>query len=332
MSSGADAPPSYNVTIRRGMSVESMTAPPTHRQQYGQPENQERVIERQLNLTHQTNSAGSIPNFPTDPQLQQQQQSIFSSCSQTTVSQTTSLDSSNSLNNITSASLANLKKGMEQNLSQMSQNMNQSRPFADIPVTSSASSEQSTNKPPPSSTSQHAPSVNNTYVNAHMSIGQVNIQNVTASQTYQGPSGGGRPMQQNLDVTMNNFNSGMVPPQSQPDPMYKPSPQQQPTAPSPAVSIQNKGRNTIQYLPVSQPSLPSSHEPAIPTKATFDFLPDRFPSPSPNFYPPDNGMIGGPQPPPQSRHPSAPGGMYSGPQPGISSEGINTFKIQLLKF
>lgn len=291
MGPGGEQPPSYNPMMRRGMSVESITTPPSHRQQYLQPENQERIIERQLNISHQT-SMGY--------QSYSEQQMLYSSASQGPGSVSSSQESSSNLNNITSASLANLAKGVEENISQISQKTPQQTPGV-FPDNASASSNAMPNSDLPNSqanptaASQQVPSVNNTYVNAHMSIGQVNIQNVTANQSYQGP---GMPahMQQNVDVRMNNFNGGMM---SQSEPMYKP-----PQAAAPAVSIQSKGRNTIQYLPVSQSSLPPSHEPLIPPKQGYDFGPERYPSPSHNYFP--DGPVIGPQPP--TRHPAP---MYS---------------------
>lgn len=271
-----DAPPSYNNSLRRGMSMESITAPPSQLHQYMQPENQERVIERQLNITHQ-------PTLPTGGSEPPQAMPIDHSVP------TTAPDSMNSITNITSASLANLAKGVEQNISEMSQKMSQGGPFGDMQNNANtnaleANPEPATNPPPPSSmpgAHPQQPSVNNTFVNTHMSIGQVNIQNVTANQSYQGP--GGVHMQQNVDVSMNNFPPG--PGMPQPDPMYKPP---QPAAP--AVSIQNKGRNTIQYLPVSQPAIAPTHEPVVPPKHNFDFMSSaRFSSPTPpNFLPGEN--------------------------------------------
>lgn len=292
-----------------------MTAPPSQRQQYLQPENQERVIERQINVSHQSMSSQSYT----------QHQAMYSSASTTNIQQSTSShqpahrgqvahDSagSNTLTNITSASLANLAKDMEQNISEMSQKMSQGGPFAEMhPHPNSANTTdapplEQPNSIPSSSSQQQQPSVNNTFVNAHMSIGQVNIQNVTANQTYQGPGMHGH-MQQNVDVSMNNF-SGAMPGGPQPDPMYKP-PQQAPAAP--AVSIQNKGRNTIQYLPVSQPSIAPSHDPVLPPKPSFDFMnSERFPSPSPAFMPGENPHM--PMPSSMAHHQRPPSSMYSG--------------------
>lgn len=307
MAPGGEQPPSYNPTMRRGMSVESITAPPSHRQQYLQPENQERIIERQLNISHQT-SMGY--------QSYSEQQTLYSNASHGPISVSSSHESSSNLNSITSASLANLAKGVEENISQISQKTpQQPGSFTDNPTVSS-NSMPNTDKPSsqanPTSSSQHMPSVNNTYVNTHMSIGQVNIQNVTANQSYQGP---GMPnhMQQNVDVRMNNYNGGMMP---QPDPMYKP-----PQA-APAVSIQNKGRNTIQYLPVSQPSLPPTHEPVIPSKQTFEFGSDRYPSPSQSYFPDMPAMCSQPS----SRHT---GHIYSS-QLSHPSQGQFTHTIHLI--
>lgn len=320
-----DAPPSYNVSLRRGMSVESITAPPSQRQQYLQPQNQERVIERQLNVCHQSMSSQSFS----------EQQSMYSSTSTTSLQQHHTSqpansvapggdNSSNTLTNITSASLANLAKDVELNISEMSQKMSHGGPFADMqsaanPTNSEQNADQPNNSnsniPTSTSQSQQQPSVNNTYVNAHLSIGQVNVQNVTANQSYQGP-GGMHNMQQNVDVSMNNF-SGAMPGGPQPDPMYKPP---QPAPAAPAVSIQNKGRNTIQYLPVSQPSIAPSHDPVIPPKQSLDFMgmnsTERFPSPSPaGFMPPENPHMGGMAP-----HMRAPSSMYGGSHPGHPGE------------
>lgn len=272
-----------------------MTVPPSQQQQYLQPENQERVIERQLNVGHQA----KLPNQP----CIDKSSPAYGNTAVSSAASVSTTDSS--LTNITSASIANLAKGMEQNISEMSQKMTQGGPFGGMQPTSHSdtTSEQPAGMslPSPASSSTQQPRVNNTFVNAHMSIGQVNIQNVTANQSYQGPGMHGQ-MQQHVDVSMNNF-AGGVPHGPQPDPMYKPA---QPSAP--AVSIQNKGRNTIQYLPVSQPSIAPSHEPVMPHKQNFDFMPtERFPSPTPNFLPGEAPQ----QMPPASapRHPSA---MYGG--------------------
>lgn len=280
-----------------------MTVPPTQQQQYLQSENQERTIERQLNVGHQSKEPCSEPSAPYNPGAP----TLPTTCPNALKS-----TPDTSLNNITSASLANLAKGMEQNISEMSQNMTQGGPYGDVQP--GATVDNTTEQPcsvgmptsMPSTTNQQQPSVNNTFVNAHMSIGQVNIQNVTANQSYRGPGMPGQ-MQQHLDVSMNNFAGSMPPgPQApQTDPMYKPT---QP--PAPAVSIQNKGRNTIQYHPVSQPSIAPSRDSAVPPKQTFDFMPaERFPSPTPNFLPGENPHL--PLAVPQ-RHP---GPMYSGAVP-----------------
>lgn len=299
-----EAPPSYN-SVRRGMSVESMTVPPSQQQQYLQPENQERVIERQLNVSHQSSMASQLCS------ADQRQQSMYSTANSHAHAFTSSGDGA--LTNITSASLANLAKGVEQNLSEMSQKMTQGGPYSDMQggsnLDTSAEQMNSGSVPPTSASANppQQPSVNNTFVNAHMSIGQVNIQNVTANQTYQGPGMHGQ-MQQHVDVSMTNFPPGMPPGGPQPDPMYKPP---QPAAP--AVSIQNKGRNTIQYLPVSQPSIAPSHDPALPAKQPFEFMPfDRFPSPTPNVVPGDHPHAGVPPGAPHHRYPAS---MYGGHMP-----------------
>ena len=136
-----------------------------------------------------------------DPQQQQQTQPQNSSISNSPTTPT----GKSSLSNITSASLANLAKGVENLSNQMQQHMMQGGPFHSIqmqsqqqqssggasvnphpqtvPHTSSSNASQSNNQvthAPTSNTSQtqSTPSVNNTYVNANLSIQQVNIQSV----------------------------------------------------------------------------------------------------------------------------------------------------------
>ncbi len=114
--------------------------------------------------------------------------------------------SKSSLTNITSASLANLAKGVEHLSNQMQQNMLQGGPFHNIQIQGQMSDiegggpgaglgKEPTNGPlspsagalaqpgtPQQSSSQvppnQQPSVNNTYVNANLSIQQLNIQSV----------------------------------------------------------------------------------------------------------------------------------------------------------
>ncbi|XP_074659835.1 uncharacterized protein LOC141912499 [Tubulanus polymorphus] len=117
------------------------------------------------------------------------------------------------MSNITSASLANLAKGVEHLSNQMQQNMLQGGPFHNIQIQSQVSD--SKNNGSPQTSSQHSihqqspqaaptsvaphsnnsnnsnqpPSVNNTFVNATMSIQQLNIQSVN------NPAMGGANMQ-----------------------------------------------------------------------------------------------------------------------------------------
>ena len=91
---------------------------------------------------------------------------------------------SSSMSNITSASLANLAKGVEHLSNQMQQNMMQGGPFHSIQMQGQQAGSQNNPQNSASVTtsvetsSQSAPSVNNTYVNATMSIQQLNIQSV----------------------------------------------------------------------------------------------------------------------------------------------------------
>ncbi|XP_064600516.1 trithorax group protein osa-like isoform X2 [Liolophura sinensis] len=101
--------------------------------------------------------------------------------------------SKTAMSNITSASLANLAKGVEHLSNQMQQNMMQGGPFHSIQIQGQMSNPGQGNGHPPSSTSPTSssmppnsgqPSVNNTYVNATMSIQQLNIQSVNAPSNY----------------------------------------------------------------------------------------------------------------------------------------------------
>jgi len=182
-------------------SPDSILAPPSHPQQYDSQEYKERPINLLPNSTINPPQTDHRPNF-----------------------------SHSNTENITSSSLANLAKGVEENLSNMHQQMTPSGPYGDIPHSKANG---------PRSESESTPSVNNTYVNTHMSIGQVNIQNVTASQHSHGD---GVNMQQNVDVNMSNFNSS----QTQ---GYNGTSQASfnPTSNTgPSVRIQNKGPNTYQ--------------------------------------------------------------------------------------
>lgn len=95
---------------------------------------------------------------------------------------------SSSMSNITSASLANLAKGVEHLSNQMQQNMMQGGPFHSIQMqgqgqqgpntNNSQTSAAVSNNVESSTQNQNTPSVNNTYVNATMSIQQLNIQSV----------------------------------------------------------------------------------------------------------------------------------------------------------
>ena len=140
--------------------------------------------------------------------------------------------SKHSLSNITSSSLANLAKGVENLSNQMQQNMMQGGPFHNIQVqgqpndtntsqsssTPPAVSSGTVNMPFSSSHSSHSqtPSVNNTFVNATMSIQQLNIQNVGNNGFpggAGGPGGGGASMQvQQMNHETLGGQPGMPPP------------------------------------------------------------------------------------------------------------------------
>jgi len=147
-----------------------------------------------------------------DPQQQTPQNSSSISNSPTTPT------GKSSLSNITSASLANLAKGVENLSNQMQQHMMQGGPFHSIQMQSQQQQQQqqggpggrmtpqssqqpgpmpnqqggpqnpsNNNSQPPHST----PSVNNTYVNANLSIQQVNIQSVNHGNHAGGGQGPG---------------------------------------------------------------------------------------------------------------------------------------------
>ncbi|KAK3604620.1 hypothetical protein CHS0354_028977 [Potamilus streckersoni] len=138
---------------------------------------------------------------------------IPSTCGSIANSPTASV-SKPSMSNITSATLANLAKGVENLSNQMQQHMMQGGPFHSIQMQghgnnsnnngnninnsqSSAANQtsHSSHAIPASTQTQSTPSVNNTYVNATMSIQQLNIQSV---------HGGGSAPGQNFNASMQN--------------------------------------------------------------------------------------------------------------------------------
>lgn len=305
-----------------------MTAPPAQKQYYSQFENQELTIIKQTNTAYQGAEATDPTRFPAIP--------THATMPMTPGSPMNSRSSN--ITNITSASLANLAKGVEQ----MQQTMIEGGPFRDLqqqtgqplpgqpgmvpgpPGPGSGPSPMSTsaglpsgapNSIPSSNGGPQAgqPSVNNTFVNAHMSIGQVNIQNVNASQQHAGTGfdSQGRPtqMQQNVDVTMNT--GGGIAPTTPRFSTEEPSfTNNNPTSnTNPSVKVQAKGPNTLQYLPVSQhAALPPANDPIIHKQTPYDFgRGEPFPTPLANLenktptskisYYPDNSRL--PPPPPQ---------------------------------
>lgn len=142
--------------------------------------------------------------------------SIANSMSSTNVTSSAPPTPSNksSLSNITSSSLADLAKGVEHLSNQMQQNMMQGGPFHSIQMqgqqatsntsTSQSSTISSVSTAEMSSQTNTTPSVNNTYVNATMSIQQLNIQSVNA-----GPGGQNYPNPQMSVQQMNMEQMGM---------------------------------------------------------------------------------------------------------------------------
>ncbi len=143
----------------------------------------------------------------------------------------TAPSSKNSMSNITSANLANLAKGVELLSNQMQQNMMQGGPFHNIqiqgqmsdvdgnptqangpPTPTGALPQPGTPQPPPPQHQNQPPSVNNTFVNANLSIQQLNIQSVNQ------PGGPGNPsmqvQQMNNEVSMGGPSPGGMPPNS----------------------------------------------------------------------------------------------------------------------
>lgn len=291
--------------------MESMTAPPSQ-QYYSQFENQELTIIKQRNSSFQEGiPSGDMTQFPpvSGPNVRQPINPNSPMASR-----------SSSITNITSASLANLAKGVEQNINQMQQTMMEGGPFRDLQQQQQQPGAQplpgpnaphmgmpqgGPNSVPSSSGAPSSqPSVNNTFVNAHMSIAQVNIQNVNASQQHAGYDSHGQPtqMQQNVDVTMNTGNMSANSQRFNDEPNFNPQ-----NRASNSVKVQPKGASTLQYVPMSQPALPSGNESILPPKQSYDFMNERFPSPLTNLenktptskisYYPDNSRL--PPPPPQ---------------------------------
>lgn len=303
-------PPSYSQsTTKRGSGIESMATPPPQKQCYSQFENQELTIVKQPNAAYQGPDVGETNQY--------------SLHSRQNINPCSPLNSrSSNMNNITSASLANLAKGVEQ----IQQNLVEGGPFKDIqqsgqhgnqavmvpsgtPMSSAAGMLPNAAGSIPSSCSGSQPSVNNTFVNAHMSIGQVNIQNVDANQQHSTFDSQGRPtqMQQNVDVTMNIGGMPGNAPRFNPEDSNYNNANQVPNA---AVKVQAKGANTLQYLPVSQQAaIAPPNDPIIRKQSTFEHMSrgETFPGALPNMdsktptskisYYPDNSRL--PAPPPQ---------------------------------
>lgn len=315
-----------------------MQTPPPQKQFYGPFENQELTIVKQPNTAYQGPPDGVDPNsYPALPSHTTGRQPMTPG---------SPMNARSNMNmNITSSSLVHLAKGVEQ----IQQTMVEGGPFRELsqqppggPQGPPGMMPPSNGQPPMSSagpgmppgnpnaipssnsgpqTSQ--PSVNNTFVNAHMTISQVNIQNVNASQQHTGFDSQGRPtqMQQNVDVTMNTGNPPGPGQRFPDDPNFNPN--QQP-GPNPSVKVQAKGPNTLQYLPVSQqPALPPANDPIIPkpTQPIMDYgnRGDPFAQPLINrenktptskiSYYPDNSRL--PPPPPQRLPMSVSGPMVS---------------------
>ena len=209
--------------------------------------------------------------------------------------------SKNSMSNITSASLANLAKGVEHLSNQMQQNMMQGGPFHNIqiqgqmsdvdgnppqgngpPTPTGGMPQPGTPQPPHSQNQNQPPSVNNTYVNANLSIQQLNIQSVNQ------PGGPGNPsmqiQQMSNDMSMGGSGSG-----------------------PPAGVITSMSQQQSQHnMMFNGPSGPMPNDPMGPSKmdpmgnfGPGGGMPSRFPCQSPQF-------------------PGGPPAPSSGPSPGIT--------------
>ncbi|XP_060068266.1 trithorax group protein osa-like [Ylistrum balloti] len=222
-----------------------------------------------------------------------------------------------SMSNITSASLANLAKGVEHLSNQMQQNMMQGGPFHSIQmqgqqVGCSASSQSTSNQPSVSTTSemssqtQTTPSVNNTYVNATMSIQQLNIQSV-------GPHSGPN-YNPNMQVQQMNMEQQQM--QGMPGPPNGPGPNS--SGMSNSMPSGNPGG-----MPTGNPAgMPTGNPGGIPTGN-----PSGMPSGNPGGMPSGNhpGMPSGnhgsmPSGNPGNMPGGNPGNIPGGPQgPGMAS-------------
>ena len=211
--------------------------------------------------------------------------------------------SKNSMSNITSASLANLAKGVEHLSNQMQQNMMQGGPFHNIqiqgqmsdvdgntgqgngpPTPTGGMPQPGTPQPPHSQNQNQPPSVNNTFVNANLSIQQLNIQSVNQ------PGGPGNPsmqiQQMNSDMSMGGPGPGNMPPNSVMTSMSQQQSQHSMMFNGPSGPMPND--------PMSQPKMDP-----MGNFGPGGGMPSRFPCQSPQFP-------GGPPP-------------ASGPSPGIPS-------------
>ena len=189
-----------------------------------------------------------------------------------------------SLNNITSASLANLAKGVEHLSHQMQQDMMQGGPFHNIQIQGQmseiengpgpspggpgsqqpATPGQQQMPPDPSSGGQgqsqgQPPSVNNTYVNANLSIQQLNIQSI--NQSGNGPNVANPAMQ---TQQMNNENMTGMPPQQGPGPVPTSGPM---TPQSPYSSVDPMAQKMGPSLGQPQRPMNSNMQPQGPMSA-----------------------------------------------------------------
>ena len=186
-----------------------------------------------------------------------------------------SMNKSSTMSNITSASLANLAKGVEHLSNQMQQSMVQGGPFHNIQLQQQMPELQD-GRPPPNSQPPNAPrppsnqgphpqanmppgghpQVNNTFVNANVSIGQVNIQ-----------SGGGH----HPGVNNNTYNASMQVQQMSTELQQQ---HQQHGPNGPQQSVTSMSQQQMSHQMTSQHSSghnapmqpPHSNEPMIPTQ------------------------------------------------------------------
>ena len=245
---------------------------------------------------------------------------------------TTTGGGKNSYSNITSASLANLAKGVEHLSNQMQQNMMQGGPFHNIQIQGQMSDisspgphpaphhgMESAAVAPPHMSTQSQPSVNNTFVNATMSIQQLNIQSVN-----QGAGGGGC----NPSMPVQQMTAGGAPPDtaaSMTQHQHAPPHHHHPHPASSAPSGVGGMNHTVTHTSMSQTQSMMHASMSDPGAMNSKYMNTNMaPHPEHHKFMNSSGgpSPGGPMPPhavpgPRFNGPGGGGVLHRGPSPGM---------------